>query len=78
MLHKPRIMLALSQVRSLGRGFCQTEDGDNCNLLNPFIVRRYLDGEALGYLVRIKDTPALYPRLELLHFEVQSTEQNSH
>ena len=48
------------------------------NLVNPFIARRYLDGEALRYLVRVEVTFALYPRLEFLHFDIQRTEQNSH
>ena len=48
------------------------------NLVNSFIARRYLDGEALGYPERVKVTPALYPRPEFLHFHFRSTEQNSH
>lgn len=37
------------------------------------------DDEVFGYLKRVIVTPAVYPRLlELRHFHIQSTGQNSH
>ena len=47
----------LSQVRSLGRGFCLTVDSEN--LVTSVTARRYLDGEAPGYLERVYVTPAV-------------------
>ncbi|KAJ5079632.1 hypothetical protein M0811_14353 [Anaeramoeba ignava] len=45
----------------------------------PFAVGSLEDDEAFGYLKRVIVTPAVYPRFfEFLHFNFQSTGQNSH
>ena len=36
------------------------------------VARHFFDDDALGYLERDKVTPALYPRLEFVHFHIQT------
>ena len=60
-----------TRSRALWLWFGDTVDRDNRIIGGP--PTRVTDDEAFGHLERIKVTPAVCPRLDFLHFDIQCT-----